>query len=212
LLFEIPEDPRHWSGPWEAKTVFQWTSKPELEGFPSIPTDIDLDGHVDVIGGGRWFKHTGDGKFEAHPIDEEMRFTQCAAGQLVEGGRPEVIFSPGDADGVAKWYEWTDAGWEPHELRFMIHGHTCEVGDVNRDGKLDIFIGEMGSPGAGDNATTYVWYGDGRGKFRETIISKGQGIHEGKLADLDGDGDLDVLMKPYHHRAPRIDVLLNNVP
>ncbi len=33
---------------------------------------------------------------------------------------------------------------------------------------------------------------------------------EGKLADLDGDGDLDILNKPYNWEAPRIDVWLNN--
>jgi len=31
------------------------------------------------------------------------------------------------------------------------------------------------------------------------------------LSDLDGDGDVDVLMKPYNHNSPRIDVLLNSL-
>ena len=78
--------------------------------------------------------------------------------------------------------------------------------DYDRDGNLDVFIGEMGDPGAGDNAKTFIWYGNGQGDFKETLLSHGQGIHEGKLADLDGDGDPDVLMKPYHHRTPRLDV------
>jgi hypothetical protein len=75
---------------------------------------------------------------------------------------------------------------------------------------MDIFIGEMGNPGAGDDAKLYVWYGDGKGGFKETIASEGQGIHEGKLADLDGDGDMDILLKPYNHNSPRLDVLLNS--
>jgi hypothetical protein len=32
----------------------------------------------------------------------------------------------------------------------------------------------------------------------------------GRLVDLDGDGDLDVLGKPYTWSAPRVDVWLNN--
>ncbi|MBN2315584.1 MAG: VCBS repeat-containing protein, partial [Sedimentisphaerales bacterium] len=91
----------------------------------------------------------------------------------------------------------------------IIHGHTCEIRDVDGDGHLDIFIGEMGKPGAGDNAKTYIWYGNSRGSFQETVASHGQGIHEGLLADLDGDKDLDILMKPYNHNSPRVDVLLN---
>jgi hypothetical protein len=170
---------------------------------------VDLDGKIDLVGGGRWFKHQGGTNFQTHVIDDKMRFTQCAAGQLVEGGRPEIVFSPGDMDGDAKWYQWDGKNWKSHLLGFVVHGHTCEIRDINGDGHADIFIGEMGNPGAGDNARTYVWYGDGKGRFRKTIASHGQGIHEGLLADLDGDGDLDILMKPYNHNSPRIDVLLN---
>ena len=89
------------------------------------------------------------------------------------------------------------------------HMGDCEIVDINGDGNLDIFVGEMGNPGAGDQARTFIWYGDGRGKLRETVVSSGQGIHEGVLSDLYGDGDIDILMKPYNHNAPRLDVLLN---
>lgn len=208
LLFEIPSDPKS-TEPWPSTVIYSWSSGREREGFPSIPVDIDLDGKVDIVGGGRWFKHTGGTKYEEHVIDAEMAFTQCAAGQLVKGGRPEVVFSPGDMDGPAKWYEWTGNAWTAHELRQVIHGHTCEIRDIDGDGNLDIFIGEMGNPGAGDKARTFIWFGDGKGHFKETVASEGQGIHEGKLGDLDGDGDLDILMKPYSHNTPRIDVLLN---
>jgi hypothetical protein len=139
-----------------------------------------------------------------------MAFTQCAAGQLVKGGRPEIVFSPGDMNGDAKWYQWNDKKWVVNKLRHVTHGHTCEIRDVDGDGNPDIFIGEMGNPGAGDNAKTYIWYGDGKGHFKETVASHGQGIHEGKLGDLDGDGDLDILMKPYNHKTPRMDILLNS--
>ncbi|OHB72629.1 MAG: hypothetical protein A2V70_04810 [Planctomycetes bacterium RBG_13_63_9] len=208
LLLEIPADPRA-SGPWPSTPIFRWSPGPELEGFPSRPVDMNLDGKPDLVGGGRWFEHTGGAEFRAHVIDDSMRFTQCAAGQLVAGGRPEVVFSPGDASGDARWYHWNGDGWKAHTLCYVVHGHTCEIGDVDGDGNQDIFIGEMGEPGAGDKAKTYVWYGDGSGNFHKTVASHGQGIHEGKLADLDGDGDLDVLMKPYHHHTPRLDVLLN---
>jgi hypothetical protein len=208
LLFEIPENPRS-SGLWPRIVVDSWTSGQAMEGFPSSPVDLDLDGKVDIVGGGRWYKHQAGAKYHANIIDDSMRFTQCAAGQLVKGGRPEVVFSPGDTNGTAKWYQWKGGRWQSQDLRFVVHGHTCDVADIDADGNLDIFIGEMGSPGAGDQARTFIWYGDGGGNFRETVVSEGQGIHEGLLSDFDGDGDIDILMKPYHHRAPRLDVLLN---
>jgi hypothetical protein len=38
----------------------------------------------------------------------------------------------------------------------------------------------------------------------------GHGWREGKLGDFDGDGDLDILNKPYTWEAPRVDLWLNN--
>jgi len=211
LFFEIPADPKG-TEPWPSTPIYQWSAGREREGFPSISVDIDLDGKLDLVGGGRWFKHAGGAKFEEHVIDGEMDFTQCAAGQLVEGGRPEAVFSPGDMDGDAKWYQWDGRTWVGHVLRFVRHGHTCEIRDVDGDGHLDIMIGEMGSPGAGNDAKVYLWYGDGKGNFEETVAWHGQGIHEGLFGDFNGDGRLDILHKPYRHNTPRLDILLNAGP
>ena len=59
-------------------------------------------------------------------------------------------------------------------------------------------------------ATAWVFYGDGQGNFKRREIVTGHGWHEARLADLDGDGDLDLLNKPYTWDAPRVDVWLNN--
>jgi hypothetical protein len=59
-------------------------------------------------------------------------------------------------------------------------------------------------------ATTWILYGDGKGNFRTTVVATGEGWHDGKIADLDGDGDMDLLQKPYAWSAPRVDVWLNN--
>jgi hypothetical protein len=55
----------------------------------------------------------------------------------------------------------------------------------------------------------WIFYGNGKGDFRKSTIAVGHGFHEGKLADLDGDGRLDILNKPYNWKAPRIDVWIN---
>jgi hypothetical protein len=208
LLFELPKNPRS-TEPWSPTVIYAWGAGRELEGFPSVPVDVDGDGKLDIVGGGRWFKHRGGTRYDATVVDEAMRFTQCAAGQLIKGGWAEMVFSPGDMDGEAKWYEWDGRKWIPHLLRHVVHGHTCELGDVDGDGHLDIMIGEMGNPGAGDSAKTSVWFGDGDGHFVERVVSIGQGVHEGQLGDFNGDGRLDILMKPYNHNSPRVDVLLN---
>ena len=208
LLYTIPARPKQ-TEPWISTPIFTWKTGRACEGFPSIGMDIDLDGQVDIVGGGRWFKHEGGTRFTPNVIDPAMAFTQCAVGQLVKGGRPEIVFSPGDANGDVKWYQWNGKQWIGHTLGWVNHGHTCEIRDIDADGHLDVFIGEMGKPGAGDQAKTYVWYGDGCGGFLKTIASFGQGIHEGLLGDLDGDRDLDIVLKPYNHNSPRVDIMLN---
>src|SRR5262249_38249203 len=51
---------------------------------------------------------------------------------------------------------------------------------------------------------------DGQGAFRTTTLDRGEGWHDSRIADLDGDGDMDLLQKPYAWSAPRVDVWLNN--
>jgi hypothetical protein len=58
-------------------------------------------------------------------------------------------------------------------------------------------------------ASAWVCYGDGQGHFTRQEVIVGHGWHEGRLADLDGDGDLDLLNKPYTWDTPRVDVWLN---
>lgn len=90
LLYDVPADPLA-TGVWSSTAIYTWQSGQELEGFPSKPVDVDLDRKVDIVAGGRCFKHEGGARFKANVIDEEQPFTQCAAGQLVEGGRPEIV-------------------------------------------------------------------------------------------------------------------------
>ena len=98
----------------------------------------------------------------------------------------------------------------------MIHGHTLDIADIDGDGNLDIFAAEQGKwtreRDTLDNpdASAWILYGDGKGGFRTTLLAKGQGWHDSKIADLDGDGDLDILQHPYAWDAPRIDVWLQD--
>jgi hypothetical protein len=58
------------------------------------------------------------------------------------------------------------------------------------------------------NAQAWIFYGDGKGGFRKTVFATGIDFHEARVADLNGDGRMDILDKPYNWDAPRIDVWL----
>ena len=106
--------------------------------------------------------------------------------------------------------------WVGHDLleRDMVHGHSLQVADIDGDGNLDIFAAEMAkwseakkqpdNPGA----TAWIFFGDGHGQFRKTVFATGIGFHEARVADLNGDGKMDILDKPYNWEAPRVDVWL----
>lgn len=235
-IAEVPKNPKK-TEEWDWKPIYTYTDDSEMQ--PLIPVtdysdfrgineheglakaDIDGDGLIDIVGGGNWFKYKGNGQFEANPIDDSYTFTRCAAGQIIEGGRPEVLLVVGDGYGPLCMYQWQEkydnwnkvytgkGTWKRTVLIDTLYdGHTLELLDFNGDGHLDIFSAEMRlnpkNPGS-----IRILLGDGKGNFKTQIVQNNIGCHEGKMGDLDGDGDLDILSKPYNWEAPRLDVFLN---
>jgi hypothetical protein len=226
FLAEIPEDPRGASR-WPVREIYSGGAG-EKEGGIAYPegmsvADVDGDGTDDLLAGNVWLKHTGNGRFRATRLAEVGGL--IFAGRFKPGRVPQVVISPGDGVGPLRWHECTGdpadpSAWVAHDLldRDVIHGHTLQVGDVDGDGNLDVFAAEMGkwsekkTEPDNPDATAWIFYGDGHGHFQTTVLVQGNGFHEGRLADLDGDGDLDVLDKPYNWEVPRVDVWLNEGP
>src|SRR5262249_3871455 len=149
--------------------------------------DIDGDGQADLLAGVYWFKHVAKSKFT--PIRIGTIGGRIRAGHFKPGKVPQVVIAPGDGIGPLKWYECVgepirSADWIGHELvPRMVHGHTLEVGDVDGDGHLDIFVAEMAkwTEGRPDpdhpQAKAWIFYGDGQGNFRQTELVSGHGWH-----------------------------------
>src|SRR5581483_8822606 len=222
-LAEIPPDPRQ-ADSWQLTEIFSGEAGEAgkigfkyAEGMAAF--DIDGDGKLDLLAGNLWFKHRGGMKFE--PIQIAPIGGRIAAGKFKPGKFAQVVIAPGDGIGPLRWYECvgnpeSSKDWIGHDLlnRNMVHGHSLQLADIDGDGNLDVFAAEMAKwteqsktpdhPGA----TAWIFYGDGQAHFRQTVFATGIGFHEARVADLNGDGKMDVLDKPYNWEAPRVDVWL----
>ena len=213
-MAEIPAQPQRQEN-WQLTEIWSWPKAFKYEGFAKA--DINLDGTVDLIGGGMWFEDREDGTFTGHAVDADYGSSRSAAGDLIKGGRYEIVLGSGDTVGPLNLYEYRDGRWEKTVLIDVVdHGHTLEVADINGDGCLDIFTAEMAHWSGGENRDAKLWilYGDGAGRFEITELEAAEGLgnHESKMGDLDGDGDLDILQKPFEMDDPNvnIDIWLNN--
>ncbi len=219
----IPSNPKKLSE-WKLIPVYRYYRDGQMEQHGTYPpfrdineheglakADIDGDGTDDIIGGGMWFRYLGNDKFSFNDIDCAYTFSRCAAGQLVKGGRPEVVLVVGDGWAPMYMYEYKNDTWVRKEIVHRVsNGHSLAIVDFDGDGNADIWNAEM-TLFDNTGAINHILLGDGKGNFNsEIVVSKGIDLHESEIADLDGDGDLDILGKPYNGDTPRLDIWLQN--
>jgi len=212
--YRIPEDPK---GPWERHDV-----GPSVHAGLSVG-DIDGDGDIDILRSNVWFENAeGDGsRWIEHPTalcggpsGWQANASRSAVCDINRDGRNDVVLADAEITGAKiVWLENLDGrgrSWKKHELP---HGdtdprgayHSLSVADFDGDGDLDIFSCEMEWVSGARQPRWFIWENvDGKGeKFVERVIlDAGLGGHEAVVADVDGDGDLDICSKLW---SPRKD-------
>lgn len=210
-IYEIPADPKA-TQPWPTFVALTIPVNEFVEGCEAH--DVDRDGKTDILAGGRWYRHqSGNGSgavYTSTAIDATYPGSRITAADIVPGGYLEVLLCSGDAVGDWNYYQWDGTQWcKTLLVPTMVHGHSQQIGDIDKDGHLDIFAAEMGNPGAGANCRAIIGWGDSLGNFQFETISVGRANHMSRLGHLNDDDRLDIVMKPFKYEAPRLDVFLN---
>ena len=205
--YRIPNDPtQHWI---EHKIL--GVTNPQCHGGIAVG-DIDGDGDIDVSRVDRWMENS-DGKGEVWIERRTFDFgkvgpwgiqTRARLVDIDRDGDLDLIQAEGDVlDGRIAWFENRNGNgtdWERHMIKSPGHNqdfHSICVADFDNDGDQDIFSG--GGPLTKGEHLWFVWENqDGKGQlWREQVIQRGKETHESVCGDIDGDGDIDILTKPW---------------
>jgi hypothetical protein len=149
---------------------------------------------------------------EEHKFATGYITVKCAIGDIDGDGRNEIVLSEGDPciygkiqGGKLSWFRPKDditGMWEEHVLEdFLFDAHSLQLGDICGNGKLDIFVGEIGKSNEERQyiermPRLIIFENDGMGNFIRKVIDEGTGTHEALLVDVMNRGVPDIFGKP----------------
>ncbi|MEM1095741.1 MAG: VCBS repeat-containing protein [Bacteroidota bacterium] len=169
--------------------------------------DADGDGDLDLFGARIkdeaestlfWWENPGTatGDWTPHQIGKTPKPTdRVVTGDFNGDGRLDLAISeeryPGlEPDASIYVFTQTDDGWNRQTLVTQFSTNNLDAADIDQDGDLDLVSNEH----KGSVFETEIWENDGAASFTPHVIDTGKESHLGtQFADLDGDGDLDLV-------------------
>ena len=169
------------------------------EPYALAPADVDQDGDLDLVAADRsqddvrWYENDGvpNDYWTVHPVDSALGgAASVAAGDLDGDGELEIVAAGHDDDRIS-WYEPSGATWTEHVALTPIDGPGgVRLIDFDFDGDLDIVAAVV-------TADQVLWLENQGGAaplFTSHVVQSGfTEPLEAAAADLDGDGDLDLV-------------------
>lgn len=194
----IPDDPVHEI--WVRRRISEISQDEQLS-----VGDIDRDGDEDIVLGTQWLRNEGNGEWTPFVLhvsgenpDRHRLVDMNGDGKLDIVIGYEAISLPGR---IAWYQQGSDptSTWTEHLVGYVIGPMSLDIGDLDED--LDIVVGEHNLRNPDSSRLLIFENIDGRGReWKEHVLHTGDEHHDGsQLADMDGDGDLDIISIGWGH-------------
>lgn len=178
----------------------------ESKGEGLSVADIDGDGRMDIVFSNMWLEQRGKGperKWVVHAI--APRWTIDTRVRLVDmnnDGRLDVVMSGSEGRSPVSWFEAPvdrrSTPWREHsiEREELVGAHSLNIADFDLDGRPDVVVAEMHT----SPQRRIILYRNLPTGWQRTLLAT-HGSHNMVMADVDGDGDIDVVGKNYAGRG-----------
>lgn len=190
--------------------------------------DIDGDGDPDIATNGYWLENPGgdlsaewklyviDKKWNDQGGDWSANATKVFCRDLNADGRTEVFISHSERKGYPiAWYEAQNpkkSRWTEHIITPSLPAtHTLQVFDFDGDGDMDVLTGVNKNRAKALNVTTFpvlIYLNRGDNLNWDSYELSKDGIYNGQVSDLEGDGDWDIF-RLLTHDARLFEVWVN---